>query len=129
MIDNIFFFFTAYYYALCISISSRSSNSDRSYNSCDLHSSSSIKDKHINNNLRGRDEKRRPVYILEGRLNSNFRVWIQEEVLLGYPSSFCVDGNCRKAHLQHPGVHDVVDSVRKFSATFVNSLWKQMQGH
>lgn len=61
----------------------------------------------------GRDGKRKLVYILVGRWNSNFRVWIQEEVFLGYSSSSSINGNHWKAHLQHPGVHDFINSFRK----------------
>lgn len=53
-----------------------------------------------------------PVYTLVGRWSCDYRVWIQEEVFLGDVSSGGIYGNNRKAHLQHPGVHDVIDSGR-----------------
>ena len=65
------------------------------------------------------------VYTLEERISGDFRVWIQEKVLLGHKPSRGIYGNHRETHLKHPGVHDVMDSSRKFSAISLNSLWKQ----
>lgn len=69
------------------------------------------------------------AYILEGRWNGDFRVRIQEKVLLGYVPIGGIYGDHRKAHLQHPGVHDVIDSVRKFNGISINSLWKQTNNY
>lgn len=60
--------------------------------------------------------------ILELRWSGNFGVWIQEKVFLGYDPSGGVYGDHRKAHLQHPGVHNVMDSVRKFGSISSYSL-------
>lgn len=47
-------------------------------------------------------------------------------MFLAYNSSRSIDCNHGKAHLQHPCVHDVMDSFRKIAgANFVNSLQRQ----
>lgn len=73
-----------------------------------------------------RRDERKAMYILEGRWSyDSTGFWIQEKVSLGYRPILGIYGNHRKAHLQHPGIHDVINSVGKFSAIIIHSLWKQ----
>lgn len=68
------------------------------------------------------------VYAPKGRHSGDVGVWVQQEVLLGHLSTGGVYGDHRKAHLQHPGVHDLSHGVVQSRAHLVNSLQRDKRG-
>lgn len=98
--------------------------SEQSIHSCRIRLNSFSRETH-KSGLREELKKHSVYDVLEGRWCRDIRLWIQEKVLLGYNSSHSIYGHHRKAHLQHPGVHDVIDSVRKLSVISNDSLWNQ----